>query len=136
LTLVVDTSIVVAWLLVDERSPDAAGVARLIDEVETWVPQLFPIEIGNALLVAERRNRVSAKYVLEQLAALQRMPLRLDTETNTHIWGRTYELAKDEGLTVYDATYLELAIRREAQLATLDDALVQAAQRRGLTVIP
>ncbi|MEO7223982.1 MAG: type II toxin-antitoxin system VapC family toxin [Devosia sp.] len=136
MSLVVDASIVGAWLLPDERSPEAVGIARLIDETETWVPQLFPIEIGNALLAAERRKRASPAYVAEQLASLERMPLRLDTETNAEIWGGTYRLAKDEGLTVYDATYLELALRLGAQLATLDRDLANAARRRGLTVLP
>ncbi len=136
MSLVVDASIVGAWLLPDERSTGAVGIARLIDETETWVPQLFPIEICNALLAAERRQRVSDAYVQDQLAALQRMPLRLDTETNTGIWSTTFELAKAERLTVYDATYLELALRLGAELATLDRDLAAAARRRGVHVVP
>jgi predicted nucleic acid-binding protein len=136
LSLVVDASIVAAWMLLDERSIAAVEIAGLIDETDTWVPQLFPIEIANALLAAERRKRVSAEYASAQLASLERMPLQLDMETNAGIWGGTYRLAKDEGLTVYDATYLELALRLGAQLATLDDKLADAARRRGVTVIP
>ena len=64
------------------------------------------------------------------------MPIDIDLETTERVWGVTLRLARDEGLTVYDATYLELALRLGAELATRDKALSAAASRHGLTVIP
>lgn len=102
----------------------------------TWVPQLFPIEVANVLLVATKRGRVSERYAHAQLDILSQMPFQIDDLTSRIVWQQTYQLARSEGLTVYDATYLELAERRDAVLATLDADLAAAAKRRGLTVIP
>ena len=136
MTIVVDTSLIVAWLLREERSADADKVAGFIVEEGAWVPQLFPVEIANVLLQAIRRKRITASYADEQLRRLEDISLSTDPETSDHAWTTTYRLAVDEQLTVYDATYLELALRLGATLATLDDSLADAARRRGLTVLP
>lgn len=136
MTIVVDTSLIVAWLLREERSADADKVAGFIVEEGAWVPQLFPIEIANVLLQATRRKRITASYADEQLRRLEDISLSIDPETADPAWTTTYRLAVDEQLTVYDATYLELALRLEATLATLDTDLADAARRRGLTVLP
>ncbi len=136
MTIVVDTSLIIAWLLQEERSSQAEEVARLIIEDGAWVPQLFSIEVANVLLQAVRRKRITELYADEQLRRLEDVSLSIDPETNDHSWSTTYRLAVDEGLTVYDATYLELALRRDAVVATLDADLAAAARRRGLTVLP
>jgi predicted nucleic acid-binding protein len=135
-TIVVDASLIIAWLLREERSSDAEAIARAIIEEGAWVPQLFSIEVANVLLQAVRKKRIDASYAEEQLRRLEDISLSIDTETNDHAWAATFRLAADEGLTVYDSTYLELALRRDAILATLDDDLADAARRRGLTVVP
>jgi predicted nucleic acid-binding protein len=134
--LVIDASLALAWLLKDEKTPEADGVALLVSEHGAWIPQLFPIEVANVLLLAERRGRISSSYAAEQLAFLQEMPLLLDDETTLRVWHETVALARTENLTVYDATYLELALRANAELATLDKDLAVAARRRGVTVLP
>ena len=136
MTIVVDASLIIAWLLREERSAEAASVAHLIVEEGAWVPQLFPLEIANVLVQAVWRKRIAAAYADEQLRRLEDISLSTDTETSDHAWDETYRLAMDEGLTAYDATYLELALRRDATLATLDTDLADAARRHGLTVIP
>ena len=136
MTIVVDASLIIAWLLREERSAEAGSVAHLIVEEGAWVPQLFPLEIANVLVQAVRRKRIAAAYADEQLRRLEDISLSTDTETRDLAWDETYRLAMDEGLTAYDATYLELALRRDATLATLDTDLADAARRHGLTVIP
>lgn len=136
MNLVVDASIIVAWLLEDENSAAAESVAIHVVEDGAWVPQLFPIEIANVLLQAVRRRRITPDHADEQLRNLADMLFTVDSETSAHSWTATYTLAVEEGLTVYDATYLELAERRDAVLATLDTQLAAAARRRGLTVVP
>lgn len=136
MTLVVDASLIIAWLLREERSVEAQQVGHLIVEEGAWVPQLFSIEIANVLLQAVRRRRITASYADEQLRRFEDVSLLLDAETSDHAWSTTYRLARDEGLTAYDASYLELALRRDAILATLDVDLAAAGRRRGLTVLP
>ena len=136
MTLVVDTSLILAWLLREERSADAEKIARVVVEEGAWVPQLFPVEIANVLLQAVRRNRITASYADAQLRLLENISLSIDVETSAQAWDATYRLASEDGLTLYDATYLELALRRNAGLATFDDALARAARGRGLAVLP
>lgn len=134
--IVVDASLIAAWLLREERSADAEKVALLIVQDGAWVPQLFSIEIANVLMQAVRRRRIAASYADTQLRRLEDISLSIDTETSDHAWNTTYRLAEDEELTVYDATYLELALRRDATLATLDADLAKAGRRRGVPVLP
>ena len=136
MSLVIDASIVGAWVLTEENTAAAEAIVETMPRDATWVPQLFPMEIGNILLAAERRRRISPHYASAQLAIIEKMPFRIDVETAASIWRQTFALARIERLTVYDATYLELALRLGADLATLDKDLAAAARRRGLTVLP
>lgn len=136
MNIVVDASIAAAWSFADETTPDTDRVADLVEIHGAQVPQLFHIEIANVLLVAERRGRISAGYADAQLGLLEMLSLRIDDATAEHAWHRTLQLARQERLTVYDATYLELALRLGADLATLDGDLIAAARRNGLAVLP
>ena len=74
-----------------------------------------------------RRNRISQQFRDASLLDLEEMSVFTDPETNYHVWGATLQLATTHRLAVYDATYLELAIRRNLPLATLDRELRVAA---------
>jgi predicted nucleic acid-binding protein len=134
--IVIDSSIAGAWSFKDESTAETDRIAELVEVHGAWVPQLFPTEIANVLLVAVRRKRIDAVHLDRQLAFLTDLNLSIDTETSEHAWHTTVRLAREERLTVYDATYLELALRAGADLATLDKELAAAAQRRGVTVLP
>ena len=99
------------------------------------VPALWFVEVANSLLAQQRRNRLSAdewKLALEKVAALN---LSVDEAAAISAFGQTSELAQKHGLTVYDATYLELALRLKLPLATRDEALRKAAKHGGVEVI-
>ena len=125
MSFVLDASIGVAWLLDDEDEPRAeAPLARL--GVETaWVPVIWHVEVHNALLGAERRRRLRPEEVDARLHQIGGLPLRTDSSPNLEA---AFTLARTHRLSVYDALYLELALRANAPLATLDNALVAAAQ--------
>lgn len=97
------------------------------------VPPLFQIEVGNSLLVGARRNRIEGAYISQALDLIQKMPLRIDSSSLDYVWSSTIELAAAYGLTLYDAIYLELAIRLDLPLATLDERLAQAAATAGVS---
>lgn len=134
--IVIDASVAAAWSFEDEESPATERVAELVETFGAWVPNLFPTEIANVLLIAERRRRILPSQVDSQIQLLSALGLTIDLDSNLHAWNETFSLARDERLTVYDATYLELALRLGAHLATLDVDLAAAARRRGLTVLP
>ena len=127
--MVIDASLATAWLLEDEDLPDAFVPFGTVAQRGALVPQLWHFEIRNALLSAERRGRIEPDQMTERLADLQTLPIRTDHEPDFDV---AMTLARNHNLTFYDALYLELAIRRNARLATLDSALARAASKEDL----
>ena len=132
-TLGVDASVSASWLFDDEDDPYAEAVLAELEMAEGLVPQLWHFEMRNILLVARRRQRITAPGLAERIAALTELPLASDLDPDLD---RAMELAERHALTFYDALYLELARRRDAPLATLDAALQRAAKTEGLAFEP
>ena len=133
--LVLDGSVTLAWLLADEQP---AAVAQVLDQVVAAgavAPGLWPLEVGNALLVAERRGRLSSRNRTQALQGLAGLPIEIDDETAGRAWRETLALAETHCLTLYDAAYLELALRRSLPLATFDAALRAAAVTAGVPLL-
>ena len=130
-TLVVDASVALAWLFDDERDPRADRALNRVIESGALVPHLWHLETRNALLTAERRGRLSATEVSERLDSLNWLPIWVDDSPNLQV---TFGLARLHDLSFYDAIYLELARRRDAELATFDEALCIAASAEGVTL--
>jgi len=84
---------------------------------------------------AVRRKRCGVGYATRSLMRLDRLPILVDAETDTHAWGRTRQLSIEYDLTLYDAAYLELAVRRSLPLASHDAALVEAGQKARIEVL-
>src|SRR5260370_10188447 len=99
------------------------------------VPADWMLEVTNALLVAERRKRIAAASVNHAVGILRQLPIRADAETDDQAGRQTLELARRHLLSIYDAAYLELALRLGAGLAALDEPLKVAAQKRGVTIV-
>ncbi len=97
------------------------------------MPPLWHYEVRNALLMAERRGRVTGDAATERLNSLEGLPIATDQDANLRV---TFDLAREHRLSFYDALYLELATRREAPLTTLDGRLAMAAAAEGLDVSP
>lgn len=125
----------IAWQFEDEATPAAdEALARTVSDGAV-VPTIWRLEVANTLRMAVRRKRCDEAFVEGAIDRLEGLPIEDDDETSLHAWARTSALARDEGLTVYDATYLELALRRKLPLATGDQALIAAGKRRGLEVL-
>lgn len=134
--LVIDASIALAWCFEDEASPETDAIAERVRHGGAIVPGLFQLEIGNILLQAERKGRLSPSDVAIRLALLGELPITTDPETAGRAWRDVMALARSHTLTTYDAAYLELALRKGAGLATRDQALAAAAKRLGVAVLP
>ena len=135
-SFVVDASVGFAWIYQGQATPETD---QLLNEVAVGatviVPALWYLEMSNVLLMAQRRHRLTAvqrKAALEKLTAMQ---FTVDEEGTRQAFGKTSELAEKYGLTIYDAIYLELALRRSLPLATRDAALKTAAKRCGLKAL-
>ena len=131
---VLDTSVAVSWFFEDEAVEYTATVLESLTDWEAVVPSLLPLEVANVLLVAERRKRCSEAEAVRFVELLESLPITTDDDTARHALNRTYQLAREYGLTAYDATYLELAMRLGLPLATMDRQLADAAIRAGVAI--
>ena len=126
---IADSSVGVAWAA---HSQASEATDQLLEKVAGGgplvVPTLWPFEVANSLLALLRRKRILPSERDRALGALARLPLVVDDEGPRLALGRISELASEPGLSVYDATYLELAVRRKLPLASRDEALCNAAQ--------
>ena len=133
---VVDCSIAVSWLLEDEATPRTDALLDRLRNDGAHAPSVWRLELGNALAQAERRERISSARVAAYLDIVDRLPIVTDMETESRAFREILALARRLGLTTCDAAYLELAMRREAESATLDKALIRAARRVFVSVLP
>ena len=130
--LVVDASVSAVWIIEDENHPVADLALEAVYDNNVIVPQLWHYEIRNVLLVAERRGRVRQGHLSRYIVAINRLPIRTDENPDLDT---VMALARKHNLTFYDAVYLEVALRRSAELATLDRSLARAAEAEEVSVV-
>lgn len=129
---VLDGSLALAWCFPDEKAPYPQTVLDSLTDTSALVPALWHLEVANALLVGERRQRCTPADTQKWLSFLRALPIAVDEETSARAWNDVLGLARAHHLTVYDAAYLELAARRSLPLASLDDRLKSAATAVGV----
>ncbi len=133
---VIDASVGLAWAHPDQASSETD---QLLDEVtegaEVVVPSLWHLEIANTLLVLQRRKKLTPAEKRTAVELLSSFNFTVDDEAPKAAFHKTLELAEKHGLSVYDATYLELALRRRLGLASRDSALLAAAKKSGVKVL-
>jgi len=135
MSLVLDSSATLAWVYADEITEPIRHVFNLVSENGAWVPGLWKLEVANILEMGVRRGRHDVAFRNSTLADLALLPIRIDAETDSHAWGATLRLSDRHRLTLYDAAYLELALRRGLPLASLDLELRGAAQVEEVVVL-
>lgn len=129
---VLDASVTASWCFPDEQSAVAdAAMDRLLDD-EAIAPALWAIELRNILVVNERRKRIEPDDAKAFLRDLARLPIRIRRDTDERA---LLDLARKHRLTAYDATYLDLAVRAEVDVATLDRSLANAVRAEGLELV-
>ena len=129
---VLDGSVTMVWGFEDETDEYAEAILERMPDLQAHVPSLWPLEVANALLVGERRRRITSAETARFLAILGAFPITVDDQTVAHAWADTMHLARAHNLSSYDAAYLELAIRLGLPLAALDGKLKTAAGAMGV----
>jgi predicted nucleic acid-binding protein len=132
MSFVLDASIPVCWAFSDEHHADADLAFQRIRAEEAVVPSLWWFEVRNILVVNERRRRMQLADSTAFLIFLSRLPMRVDRRPDE---ASVLRLARTHKLSVYDAAYLELALREGIAIATLDADLRKAASREGVVPI-
>jgi predicted nucleic acid-binding protein len=133
---VLDASTALGWML-DRPVPARASQARdlIIAGATPVIPALWRYEVANAIVMAERRGRLTASQVGTVATDLEEFLQAIEIDPLLVRASVLIETAQRTRLTVYDAGYLELASRRKLPLATLDEKLREAARRDGLALI-
>ena len=125
---VIDASIVLTWCFPDEESQKAEAIAeRIVGGDEVIGPAFWRHEILNALLVGEKRKRLTRELTRALIDDLDRLPVDIDLPSFVTVFTAAQALCRKHGLTAYDAAYLEIAIREGIALATVDEELKRAA---------
>ena len=135
MNFVVDPSYAMAWVLKDEATSETNKILISLGQgSKAFAPALWRWEIANALLNVEKRNRATKAEVGKHMNLLKSYPIEIDEAAVDQAWAATHLLAQKHKLTSYDASYLELAIRRGLPLASLDAELQVAAKAENVEV--
>ncbi len=132
---VLDASITLSWCFEDESTPAAIAIMESLATKTAHVPELWSLEIGNILVGASRKKRLTYAKMAEFLELIENLNIQTDHETSARGFHEIISLAYSEHLTTYDAAYLELAMRLGLPLATKDNELRKVAKRLGVELL-
>ena len=132
---VIDNSVVMAWCFEDQTNKYTEAVLERLMASEALAPGIWPLEVGNVLLIAERKNILNKSDVVRFLSLVRSLPIIVEQESSGRMLMEIVALAREHRLSTYDASYLDLAMRRGLPLATQDKALASAAKKCGLSLL-
>ena len=129
---VLDASVAASWAFPDEQAASAETAREQLRDNPAITPEIWWYEVRNSMLVGERRGRITRAQIDAFLLSLSAFAIEVDHAPNG---AALLDLARRHRLTIYDAAYLELALRKSLDLATLDGALIQAARRERVPLV-
>lgn len=132
--VVVDASTALAWCFPDETSSYADSILVSLEGKTILVPTVWGLEIANAILVGDRKKRINQSEIRRFTTLLKSLPIVQDLQPVSEHVSNVLSLAREYSLLAHDAAYLELAIRHNAPLTTLDTRLQKAAKQAGVTM--
>lgn len=133
--IVIDASVALAWCFPDEVSEYADGILVALEGHAILVPGLWSVEITNAVVVAERRKRIKQPEIRRFVELLDGLTVVMDSQSVTESMSNILPIAREYGLSAYDAAYVDVAVRHGAPLATLDSKLQKASQKAGIEIL-
>jgi predicted nucleic acid-binding protein len=132
---VIDNSVVMSWCFKDETNKYADAILHKLSEARAVVPSIWPLEVVNVLLVAERRKRLSEADSTRFITLLTQLPIIVEQERPENMMKELLTFARANNLSSYDASYLDLAMKRGYPIATSDNKLIQAARRIDVQIL-
>ena len=132
---VLDCSMAISWVFPDEADTRTRRIRSKLKSCCARVPSIWHYEIANVLMISERRKRITEAEGVKIKSIFSVLPIVIDETTQDRLWGEITNLSRELSLSVYDAVYLELAMREDLPLATLDKKLKEAAQMVGIKTI-
>ncbi len=134
--MIADISVVLAWLFEEDQTADALKILPIIEKQGLLVPPLWWSELENGILMGERRGRIAFAELSAFLKLVRALPIRTDETPRHRISDSIITIGRQHQLTAYDATYIELALREAAVLATFDTAIRRCATALSIKVLP
>ena len=132
---VIDNSVVMTWCFRDEISRYTDVILDRLEISTGFVPSIWPLEVCNVLLVAERKRRIGEADSTRFIALLTELPIIVEQEPPERMIKEIFSLAREHKLSSYDASYLDLAMRKGLPIATLDKNLIAAAKRSKVPIL-
>jgi predicted nucleic acid-binding protein len=132
---VIDTSVVMTWCFEDESNPYSDAILDSFETCSAVVPAIWPLEICNVLLVAERKKRIGEADSIRFLSLLANLPIIVEQESPERMVKEIFAMARAHNLSSYDASYLDLAMRKGLPIATFDKKLMYAAKQGNVPII-
>ena len=132
---VVDNSVVMSWCFKDETNNYADIVLNRLTEAAAVVPSIWPLEVVNVLLVAERQKQLSESDSIRFITLLSQLPIFVEHDRPEKMMKELLALARTNSLSSYDASYLDLVMRKGFPIATLDNKLIEAARRIDVPIL-
>jgi predicted nucleic acid-binding protein len=133
---VIDISVALAWCFDDEATDATCALLDRFEDERAEVPSLWHLELANALAIGERKGRITPARVSEFIALIDGLPIVIDERTPNVALSSVLELSRRKQLSAYNASYLELAMRRGVPPATKDSDLARAANHMRVTLLP
>jgi predicted nucleic acid-binding protein len=135
MAFVLDASVALAWVFGDEDNAYAETVLDLLAEEPGVVPSIWPLEVGNGLLAGLRRRRLELQDVDHAQSLLAALPIAVRRFGLNEVFDEVLFVAREHNLSVYDASYLAVAVAERSPLATNDVALLAAASAVGVPLV-
>jgi predicted nucleic acid-binding protein len=130
--IVIDASVALAWCFPDEASDYADSVLLALENETAIVPAIWAVEVANALLVGERRKRIRQPEIRRFADLLKNLSVVEDRQPFADTVSNVLPLAREHDLSAYDAAYLDVAVRHEIPIATLDRVLQRVCNVAGV----
>ena len=134
-SFVVDNSVVMSWCFKDETNQYADAILDCLSEATAFVPSIWPLEVVNVLLVAERKKRLSQADSIRFITLLSQLPIIVEHERPKRRMTDLLALARSNNLSSYDASYLDLSMRKGIPIATLDTRLITASKKTDIPIL-
>src|SRR4030043_318155 len=132
---IIDNSVVMSWCFKDETSKYTDAVLDYLEKATAYVPAIWPLEVSNVLLIAERRNRLRQADSSRFISLLFELPIIVEQEAPERMLSEILALAREYKLSSYDASYLDLAMRKGLPIATTDKNIISAAKRISVSIL-
>ena len=132
---VIDNSVVMSWCFQDETNKYTDTVLDCLEQATAYVPAIWPLEVSNVLLVAERRKRLSQADSTRFISLLFDLPIIVEQESPERMLSEILALAREYKLSSYDASYLDLAMRKGLPIATTDKHIIAAARNSNVPIV-